>query len=170
MANTFFKIQTVTVGATPVATIDFTSIPQTYTDLKIVISARNNFNAGYASNCSLSFNSSSSNFSSRFATGDGASTASYSRSDNLNAFLVPTPGATASVFGNTEIYIPSYTSAKYKAFSIDCVVENNASGTFLTIYAGLWSNTAAITAISLNDQNGSFIQYSTATLYGIKSS
>jgi len=38
------------------------------------------------------------------------------------------------------------------------------------MYAGLWSQTAAITAISLNDQNGSFIQHSTATLYGIKSS
>ena len=42
MANTFKKIQTVTVGSGGAASIDFTSIPQTYTDLKIVLSARTN--------------------------------------------------------------------------------------------------------------------------------
>jgi hypothetical protein len=170
MANTFIKIQTVTIGSGGSSTISFTSIPQTYTDLKIVLSARTNFNAGYGANCSVSFNSSTSNFSGRLLTGDGGSVNSYNRSDNLNVFLVPTPGATASVFGSTELYIPNYTSANNKSFFVDCVVENNAAGGFLHFYAGLWSQTAALTAISLNDQNGSFIQYSTATLYGIKSS
>jgi len=37
MANTLKKIQTVTVGSGGAASIEFTSIPQTYTDLKLVV-------------------------------------------------------------------------------------------------------------------------------------
>jgi len=32
----------------------------------------------------------------------------------------------------------------------------------------LWSNTAAITSIKIQQANGNLAQYSTATLYGIK--
>lgn len=170
MANTFDKIQTVTVGSGGATSIAFTSIPQTYTDLKIVLSARTNFNAGYGANCSISFNSSTSSFSGKLFTGNGTSAASYDRTDNLNVFLVPTPGATASIFGNTELYIPNYTSSNNKSFSVECVVDNNAVDCFIHMYGGTWASSAAITAISLNDQNGSFIQYTTATLYGIKNS
>jgi hypothetical protein len=42
MANTMVKIQTITVGASPAASIEFTNIPQTFTDLKIVASIRCN--------------------------------------------------------------------------------------------------------------------------------
>ena len=38
--NTLVKIQTVTVGSGGASSIDFTSIPQTYTDLCLVYSAR----------------------------------------------------------------------------------------------------------------------------------
>ena len=41
MANTFEQITTVTVGSGGASSIDFTSIPQTYTDLVIKTSARN---------------------------------------------------------------------------------------------------------------------------------
>lgn len=169
MANTFVKIQTVTVGAGGASTISFTSIPQTFTDLKVVISARDTY-AATATNCSISFNSSTANFSTRMLEGNGGSAASYSRTDNLNIFIVPGSTATASTFGNAEIYIPNYTSSNYKSFSIDGVSEDNATGAYQKLQATLWSNTAAITSITLTSQNGSFAQYSTATLYGIKSS
>jgi hypothetical protein len=57
--------------------------------------------------------------------------------------------ATANTFGNTEFYIPNYTSSNYKSFSVDGVTENNATAAF-ALYAGLWSNTAAITSFRLN--------------------
>ena len=38
MPNTFKKISTVTVGSSGAASISFTNIPQTFTDLKIVMS------------------------------------------------------------------------------------------------------------------------------------
>jgi hypothetical protein len=41
MAATYKLIETVTVGSGGAANIEFTSIPQTYTDLKLVISGKN---------------------------------------------------------------------------------------------------------------------------------
>ena len=42
---TLSKIATITVGAAGAASINFTNIPQIYTDLKIVMSARTTYNA-----------------------------------------------------------------------------------------------------------------------------
>ena len=164
MANTFKKIQTVNVGSGGSATIEFTSIPQTYTDLKLVVSLRTN-NAG-AEAVMIEFNGSSANLSGRRIYGDGGSAAS----DTLTniRFAVNTAADTASVFSNGEFYIPNYTSANNKSVSVDGVNETNGTNAVQSLVAGLWSNTAAITSIKLLGNNsGSFVQYSTATLYGI---
>jgi len=164
MANTFKKIQTITVGAGGAASIDFTSIPQTYTDLKIVLSARHT-TSETSNDVLATINSSTSNFTARRVYGSGSSAAS-----DTNARVVGmTVGAsaTASVFGNSEVYFPNYTSSNYKSYSADLVGENNASTAYQILIAGLWSNTAAITSISLAPGSGSFVQYTTATLYGV---
>lgn len=169
MANTYEAIATVTVGAGGAASIDFTSIPQTYTDLVIVASMRKTGAVIYG-NVYLKLNSSSANFTSRWIQGNGASASSFSRTDNIIAEGVGN-NATASTFGNFQIYIPNYTSSNYKSFSVDSVGENNATTAYADLVAGLWSNTAAITSLSLDDGGGAdFAQYSTATLYGIKNS
>ena len=55
-------IQAVTVGAGGAAFIDFTSIPQTYTDLKIVVSGRTDrVRSNDGSYMTLNFNGSSAN-------------------------------------------------------------------------------------------------------------
>jgi len=161
---TLSKIATITVGAAGAASINFTNIPQIYTDLKIVMSARTTYNAPTGQY--ISFNGSTSNFSNKylFSDGSGASTGSIAR------YAGTVMGnATASVFNNTEIYITGYTSSNYKPFSVDNVAENNATYGAINIISGLWSDSAAITSISIAPDNGSYPQYSTATLYGIKS-
>jgi len=164
MANTFKKIQTVTVGSGGASTIEFTSIPQTYTDLKLVLSVRNSVDSADGI---IEFNGSTTSASSKMVVGDGSNVASYT--DTANYFAVSRSSYTASVFGNVEIYIPNYTSANYKSLSIDSAPENNATATSLRITAGLWSNTAAITSIKLTPGGSTptWVQYSTATLYGI---
>ncbi len=72
-----------------------------------------------------------------------------------------------NTFANGEIYIPNYTASVNKSVSIDSVTENNATSAIAALDAGLWANTAAITSINLNGNNGNFVQYSTAYLYGI---
>jgi hypothetical protein len=169
MANTFVKIATVTVDSGGAATIDFTSIPGTYTDLVIKISGRTNASSPFYK---LTFNSSTSGYSWRqlYGTGSGIGTQSGS-SDSAIWFGDANPSTyTATTFANGKICIPNYTSSTNKSVSVDNVNENNATGAAASLTTGLWANSAVITSLSITVFSGSFVQYSTATLYGIKSS
>ena len=166
MANTYTLIQSVTVGSGGAASIQFTSIPQTYTDLKLVLSGRR---AGsLPTGMYITFNGSTSNFSGIYLYGTGSSAVSGS----LARYVGSVGGTdwTASVFNNTEIYIPNYTGSTNKSFSTDNVAENNGTPAGLNIIAGLLSHTAAITSIAVAPDTSDFVQFSSASLYGIKNS
>ena len=169
MPNTFIKISTVTVGASGASTIDFTNIPQTFTDLVVKFSFRTSGTGNYSNN-RFSFNGSTSSFTSKLLYGDGSSGASANNAVttaiDYSAYSVAND-ATTSVFSNGEAYIPNYTSSNNKSISIDAVSETNATGAIQALTAGLWSNTSAITSIKITPSTGNFVQYSTATLYGI---
>lgn len=166
MAVTHKLIQTISVTAgAGQAAIEFTSIPQTYTDLKLVWSTRSTASATSNSHY-LYFNTVDTNFSFKRLRGTGSAADSYGESSGnlFNSAVGST--ATASVFSNGEIYIPNYTGSTNKSFSVNTVAENNATAGILVFFAGLWSNTAAITGIKfLTDSN--FAQYSSMSLYGI---
>jgi hypothetical protein len=171
MANTYVKIgSTVTVGLLGAASIDFTSIPATYTDLVLKVSTRSTY-AATISRAKLQINAITTGYSNRMAYGDGSGTSSTTSTDYITYLYSVGATATASTFSNTEIYIPNYAGSTNKSVSIDSVTENNATSAFAVIEAGLLSNTAAITGISITDANGgNFVQYSTASLYGISKS
>jgi hypothetical protein len=174
MANTFVKIASVTVGSGGAANIEFTSIPGTYTDLKLVYCTRTNRSV-FVEAIYLEFNGSGGTaYSDRLLFGTGAAALSNSSSSQANINNVGiTAGntATANTFGNGEIYIPNYTGSQNKSTSADATGENNATDSYMYFNSGLWANSAAITQIKLVPVNGNnFLQYSTATLYGIKSS
>ena len=76
--------------------------------------------------------------------------------------------ATSSTFGNTEIYIPNYTSSNYKSLYSDSVTENNGTQILLGLNHSLWANTAAITSITIaTATGGNYVQNSSFYLYGI---
>jgi hypothetical protein len=168
MAN-MIPISTVTVGSS-VASMSFTGIPQTYTDLLIKVSARSDKSFGSATDITLKFNGSSSGYSDRllYGTGSAAASASGSYTDQAYATNITQSTVTASTFSSNEIYIPNYTSANNKSLSVDGVTENNATLAYGILAATLWSNTAPITSITIQAISGNFVQYSTATLYGIR--
>jgi len=170
MATTFTLIASVAVGSGGASSIDFTSIPSTYTDLCLKISARSTAND--AQNVFVKFNSSTSGYSDKFLYGDGSTTGSTTSGNTSAGCACVISGAnyTSSTFGNGEIYIPNYASSNNKSFCSDSVSENNATLSYQQMFANLWSNTAAITSINLFLSGGNFAQYSTATLYGIKKS
>ena len=171
MANTFIKIASVTVGSGGASSIDFTSIPSTYTDLCVKLSARYN-DASVLGR--FRFNGDTgSNYSNRRLYGTGSSVASNSDSAQTSSYVFGLNDAsnyTANTFSNAEFYIPNYAGSAYKSISIDAVSENNATEAYSTLQAGLWSNTAAITSIKIYQDSGLFVQYSTAVLYGINKS
>jgi hypothetical protein len=174
MANTYVKIASVTVGAGGASSMAFTSIPATYTDLVIKASARGT-QASASHAFTLRFNGSTANYSSRELVGDGGSVSSSARTTLGSALYIGNidgNSATSSTFASTEIYIPNYAGSAYKSLSLDAVTENNATEAYATLLAGLWSDSSAITSIDLISfsGHGTLMQYSTATLYGVKSS
>jgi len=166
MANTYIAIATVTVGSGGAANIEFTSIPGTYTDLLIKTSVRGD-TAATATALLATFNGSTANFTSRFLEGNGSGANSYTSPSNILGGTTAA-SATSSTFSNIEIYIPNYAGSNNKSVSADSVTENNATAAYVDLIALLWSNSAAITSIKLSPNAGNFVQYSTATLYGIK--
>ena len=159
-------IETKTVGSGGASYIEFTSIPQTYTDLLVKVSVRANGGSNTHENFQLDFNGSGSNQSYRDLFGANGSVSSGTSTSYINSF--PAANATANTFSNAEWYIPNYTSSNYKSISMDNTSENNASNGQDTLVAGLWSSTSAITSIRINNYNSNnFAQYSTASLYGI---
>lgn len=170
MPNTFVKIATTTVGAGGAASIAFTSIPQTYTDLQILISSRTD-NANIYGWYSFRFNGSTSTVSTRWMEPDGTSVG-YGTS---STFLYGGAGVGSSsgnslLFDNGSIYIPNYTSTSLnKAANTDDTGASTSGTSYMTFAANLWTSTAAITSVTLYPTTGSgtFIQYSSATLYGI---
>jgi len=167
--DTFIKIASVTVGSGGASSIDFTSIPSTYTDLCVKISARGTTTEGSGGHYyNIALNGSGSSKSQRFLQGNGSSTASGS-SSSFTSYMNPSD-YTASTFSNSETYIPNYAGSNYKSMSLDVTTENNATASYAAFYAQLWSNTAAVNQITLTPNAGNFAQYSTATLYGIKNS
>lgn len=166
MANTYTLIQSVTVGSGGSASIEFGSIPQTYTDLMLMTSVRS---TSTGLGLIIQYNGVTTGYTARYLEGSGASAASGTLSLNQAGNSVSS-GYTASVFANNSLYIPNYTGSTFKSSSCDATTENNATTSYLDFYANLWSNTAAITSIALTVSVGNFAQYSSASLYGIKNS
>lgn len=174
MAKTYTLIEAETLTATA-ASVTFSSIPQTYTDLILKISARSTSTAGsdiYA-NLKIQFNSDTGNNYNgilTFGTGTTTGSGSYaSQSGNLFSYANGNV-TTASTFSNGEIYIPNYTGSNQKVSSVDCVIENNATTGFVEFAAERWTGTSAITTIDVVSLYGSHTADSNFYLYGIKNS
>ena len=165
MANTMTLIASSTVGSGGASSIDFTSIPSTYTDLVVKFSVRNSAGATWGT---LTLNGSSSNWSLKNLYGDGSSIGSQSQTVNTFTVMQNNTGDTANTFTNSEFYIPNYAGSNYKSISYEQARENNGTSAYLYMHALLWSNTAAINQITLNAITNNFAQYSTAYLYGVK--
>ena len=165
MSTNMTLIETKTAGSGGVSNFDFTSIPATYTDLYILCSLRSSISAN-ADDIKIEFNNSSSNFSWKNLYGNGSTVISQNNTNNQIG-TIPAASMTASSFGNASIYITNYASANYKSVSGDSVAENNATRGDQAFYATLWSNTAAITSVKLLPSSGTFLEFSSASLYGI---
>lgn len=167
---TFHKIAAFEVGVGGQASIDFTNIPASFTNLLIKASIRTNRTSYPADGVMISLNSSTTSFTWKNMLSDGGNATSSSGTDGM---VASTDGiaATANTFGNSDIYISDYASANFKTISSDSITEDNNAGAgsgYQNLNAALWSNTAAVTTISLKPLLGNlFLQLSSATLYGI---
>jgi hypothetical protein len=168
---TFEQIGTaVVVGSGGSPTINFSSIPATFTDLMLKTSLR-----GVAADTwievRVTFNGTTSGYTSRHILGAGSGTPSSSTNPFTNSLgrsiLYEGTSFTASTFASSEMYISNYASSNNKSTSSESVTENNGTTAISTLEAGLWSNSAAINQITLTGNFGNFAEHSTAYLYGV---
>lgn len=172
MPDTFVKIASVTVGSGGASSIDFTSIPSTYTDLCLKLSGRSD--NGTDAPLYMTFNNTSSGYSHIYLLGSGSAASSGNNAYGVGttkfyAGTIDGVSNTSNTFANTEIYVPNYAGSNNKSVSFDSVEEGNSTGQYAALIAGLWANTSAINRLTLTTSTN-FVQYSTAVLYGIKSS
>jgi len=158
---------------TAVNVFAFNNIPQTFTDLQLVISARATGNSGNQGVYIQLNTDGGLNYSGTTLRGMGSSVDSY-RSSGNNAFLeieIPNELSTTNTFSNMSVYIPNYTSSNFKQVIVDNVKESNSATTaiMLQLRANLWRNTNPITKIDIgtNISAPNFFGGSTFTLYGI---
>jgi len=174
---TMYLINAQTVGSGGVANVTFNSIPQTYTDLKLVVSSRENFSgAGPWGNLAVTFNGNTADYSEKaFYKADassGAAASTTTTGGSLRSFYSARNDATANVFSNAEMYIPNYKGTSNKSMIYESIVGDNSASAWIVLAAsGFWANGAAITSINIASYNSvNLLQNSTFFLYGIKNS
>jgi hypothetical protein len=159
-------ISSVTVGAGGASSIDFTSIPGTYTDLVVLLSVRSNINITSLHDMLYLKLNGSTSITVRDLYGNGSSAASSTASGTNQISMENGLSTTASTFTSVSIHIPNYAGSANKVFSVDSVSENNATSAFQYLTAGIYNSSSAITSVGFTN-NSTFVQYSTAYLYGL---
>jgi hypothetical protein len=171
MANTYTLIAS-NVLSSSAASVTFSAIPATYTDLVVRCSIRTN-QAVVNPAAVIRFNGDTgSNYSYTVLEGSGsaASSARSTPAGFMNIGRYNGSTSTSNVFGSGEVYIPSYTVAQNKPVSAVGMGEDNATTASMAANAGLWLNTAAITTVAVATGSGTFDSGSSFYLYGIKNS
>ena len=169
MATTYTLISSSTLSASA-ASVTFSSIPSTYTDLVLKVSARET-SAVVNLYLQIQLNSTSTGYSWTYLIGDGstASSGNSATTSSLRVYSSNGDSSTANTFSNIEVYIPNYQSSVSKPISGFGVSETNATGGRIGANALLSNITSAITSIVLNG-NTAFMAGSSFYLYGIKNS
>ena len=159
MDKTYEPIATQTLG-TAAATVTFSSIPQTYTDLVLIVNTKTATNV----NVFMRFNGdTSSNYSDTRLVGDGSSASSSRLTNQTSAIIIS--GDPSLNFSTYKVDIFNYTNATtFKTF-----LTRSNSADRAAVLLGLWRATpAAITTINIRVDTGTFAVGTTFTLYGIK--
>lgn len=167
MSATYIPIQSTTLSSNQ-ASVTFSDIPQTYTDLVIRGSIRSNRASSLVDTINYNFNSSTANFSNTKMEGTGAASNGVRNQTNSSLIVATASSVAANTFTSFEIYLPNYAGSTNKPFGSFFAYEDNATIAYVGAVASLRSNTAAITSITLGLVTGpNFVSGSSFHLYGI---
>lgn len=174
MPGSYESIASTTL-TTSTSTITFSSIPSTYTHLQLRIMCKNTSTPNTGDYASLRFNSDSGmNYTYHRLKGDGATASAYAAATGtfdgvtLERIATSKSGFATELHGVIICDILDYTNTnKYTTTRTLGGYDNNGSGEVLLMSA-LWTNTAAITSITLTTPSANFTQYSSFALYGVQ--
>ena len=159
MPSTYTPIATAS-GTGSNATITFSSIPSTYTDLILIIGGGST-SATVVSQ--LQFNSDTgSNYSWTALYGTGSSALSARSSNTTSAGNCITSNISTTTIYNIMNYANTSTNKTV-------IGRGNSSADLVDTRVSLWRNTAAINRIDVTFNSGNFASGTVVTLYGVKS-
>lgn len=161
MAITYKLIEAQTL-TTNTATVNFTSIPQTFTDLLVKVSAKSN-TTGWA-DIIIRFNSDSTTYlNRRIYSNAGSVGQDDSEWTNFSSVVNGT-----YQFSNIDYYVPDYTSSRKTNWLVtNSNAQNHANEGFASWGTGNWDGATAVTSLQISDYNTTMQAGSTFYLYGI---
>ena len=161
--NTYTPINTYTLGSN--GTITFSSIPNSYSDLIVVV---NGGITNFGWDIQMRFNNdSNASYSQTNLYGDGSSSVA-SRATSSTRVNCLVGGDTGNLYNNVILHLINYNSSNYKSF----VFRSNYANQLTAIAGGTYRSTSAISTIFVycgasNNGTASLQAGTTATLYGI---
>jgi S-adenosylmethionine:tRNA-ribosyltransferase-isomerase (queuine synthetase) len=159
MAKTYEKIATTTASGST-ASITFSSIASTYTDIVLISNAKATV-AG--TNLMFRLNSDSgSNYSATLLKGNGSTASSYRYSNGTDGRIGE---YTNAQFG---VYITNFQNYSNSTTYKTVLTRSNSANDHTSAWVNLWRSTSAVNSISVVSDGGNIESGSTFTLYGIK--
>jgi len=167
MPATYENIATTTLTNNTTDNITFSSIANTYTDLRVILVCSVSTSTGGAI---FQVNGDTgTNYSFTELDGNGSTAGSYSMSNQIRIYLNYGADTMSTIPVMFTIDSFSYAGSTNKSFLITESNDQNGAGQ-VTRAVALWRSTSAITSIKLSFGGGNFFKSgATATLYGIKS-
>lgn len=170
-SSSYESISTTTVGAGGSSFVEFTSIPSTYKHLQVRMLTRGSISAT-GTNVNIQFNSDTgNNYITHWLDGNGTTALGENSGTGTPVIYLgygAGANASASVFGSSVWDILDYANTnKTTTCRSLCGFDNNGSG-FVALISGLWTSTAAVTSLKISPNSGTFSQYSSFALYGIR--
>lgn len=160
MAKTYEAITSQTLGTTT-ASVTFSAIPQTYTDLILIIQGTTTGN----SQLMMRFNGVSTTTYSATNLGGTGATSTSTRFTNATSMQLGYNDYFQSSQSHSISHILDYTNASYNK-SVISRTNNAAIG--VGISAGLSRSTSAVTSITVFPLGSSWASGTTFSLYGVK--
>ena len=163
MATTYEPIATVTTSGSA-NNVTFSSIPQTYTDLRVI------FNATPTAADAMDYwynGVRGTSYSYTRLIGDGASATSGASTSQAQIRVSQSAWSSTTIPYLITIDIFNYTGSTYKTSLSTTSIDKNGSG-YSSVAVGLFSNTSAITSLTIGSQFNPLASGGKVTLYGIK--
>lgn len=166
MPVTYEPIATTTLSSA--GQFSFTSIPSTYTDLRIVLVGT--VNSDFDEPIMRFNNDTGTNYSVTSLYGTGGSAPSQQETSVSRILLELSGGMYATNPSLITIDIFSYAGSNYKTVLSTGSEDNSVTGGYVTRSVGLWRSSSAINRIDFltTGSTPNFRTNTTATIYGIK--
>lgn len=162
MPVTYEPIATQTLGSAA-ASVTFSSIPQTYTDLIFVVTTPSGHNTG--SGLQLNSDTSySTNYSRTVLTGNGTSASSFRNNGSSN----PTANHDLGALRPNGNLIAQFMNYSNTTTNKTILSRANGAANDVTALVMLWQSTSAITSFVFTTDGGNLSTGATFSLYGVK--